>query len=123
VNRLLDLDAFLELRFLKLNADALLKHLDVLERIEPKNRDAAAVRNAESFDAFHSRRLTGAVWPDQSKDLAVIHVERDILDGDELLVGFPEIRDLDDRSGSHHAKEATEVEGLCGDTGEDQKNS
>src|SRR5205085_9824984 len=96
VNGFLYLDSFLQLRLLELNPYPALQLIDVPRRIESEYADRAAVRSAESFDALHGRGLTGAVGSNETKDLAVENLERDVVDSDEGFVGLSESRDLND---------------------------
>ena len=42
----------------------------------------------QPFDALHRRRLAGAIRTDETEDLALLDVERHIVDGDGLAVGL-----------------------------------
>src|SRR6185503_2313379 len=105
MNCFLDLYALLQLRFLELHSNPLLKHVNVAERIEAKHRYPAVIGNAESFDAFHRGGLPRPVWSYQPKDLTIVNVERNIFDGDKPSVSFAEIGDLNDWAGSRHGRE------------------
>ncbi len=94
------LDPLLQLCLLQLHANPLLQRVDVADRIHAEHRDRPSIRRAQPFDALHRRRLAGAVRPDQAEDLAVVNVERDLVDGDGRAVGLADARDVDDR-GSH----------------------
>src|SRR6266480_1218935 len=88
VHRLPDLDSFLQLRFLKLYPDSVLQLVHVAHGIETKYRDRSSIGFAQSFNALHCRRLSRAVRPDETKDLSVRYVERNVVDGDSRAVGF-----------------------------------
>ena len=55
----------------------------------------------EALDALHRRGLAGAVRPDQAEDLALLHVERDVVDGDRPAVGLADGGDVDDGVAGH----------------------
>ena len=95
------LDALLQLRFLQLDADAVLERVRVLARVEPQDRDGAAVGLAEALDALHRRGLARAVRADQPEDLALEHVERHVVDRDGRAVGFAQMGNLDDGFRGH----------------------
>src|SRR5690349_1195080 len=99
MHRFLYLDALLQLRFLELHADALLEHLHVVKRIETEYRYAPLIRNAQAFDRLHRSRLSRAVRTDQSEYFTIVHVERHIIDGDEILIGLSDVLDANDRAG------------------------
>ena len=82
------LDALLQLRLLQLDADALLQLVDVANGIEPSTVIVPAVGPPQSLDAFHRRRLAGAVRSDQPEDLAVVDLERHFIDRDGAAVGL-----------------------------------
>ena len=100
-DRFAHLDALLELRFLKLDADAALQRRDVAQRIEAEHRDAAGVGHAQPLDALHRRRLAGAVGTDQAEDLAVPDVDRDVGQRRHRSVTLREPGDLNDRPRRH----------------------
>src|SRR5262245_20830548 len=89
-------DPLLELRLLELNADALLERIDVAKWIEAEDRDRSAIRDTQALDALERRGLAGAVRSDQAEDLAVVDLERHLVDGDRPAVGLPAAVDTDD---------------------------
>ena len=99
VNGFPHLDAFLQVRLLQLHADALLQLVDIGERIEAQHRDRAPIGLANPLDALHRRGLAGAVGTDQAEDLAVVDLERHVVDRDGLAVGLADAGDADDDSG------------------------
>ena len=96
MNRFLHLDSLLELGFLELNSDPVLKLVDVAKRVESEHRDRSAIGRAQSLDALERRRLAGAVRADQPEYLAVVNLEGDIIDRDSRFVGFSKSGNLDD---------------------------
>src|SRR6266851_3417599 len=48
--------------------------------IETQNRDDAAIRFAQPFDAFHCGGLSSAVGSDQTKDLALAYLQGNFID-------------------------------------------
>ena len=48
------------------------------------------------FDALHRGGLAGAVGPDQTEDLAVVDLERHVVDGHRPAVGLADAGDLND---------------------------
>ena len=76
--------------------------IDIADRIEPQDRDGAAIRCAQALDALHRRRLAGAVRPDQAEDLAFFDVERHLVHGDDAAVGLADAGDVDDLGHSAH---------------------
>src|SRR2546425_8895501 len=101
IDRLPHLDPLLQLRLLELHADAILQFVDVAERIEPEHRDSAAIGHAQSLDALQRGRLAGAVRSDQSEDLAIVDLERHLIDRDRLAVGLAAAGDANDGMSSH----------------------
>ena len=80
IDRFPDADTLLQLRLLELDADALLQRLGVAGGIEAQHRGAPRVGLANALDAFHGRGLAGAVGPDEPEDLALEHLEGDVVD-------------------------------------------
>src|SRR5207247_3714545 len=91
-----DTDALLQLRLLELDADALLQRVRVTGGIEAEHRGAPRVGLANALDAFHGRGLAGAVGPDESKDLALEHLEGDVVDRHSGAVQLAQVGHLDD---------------------------
>ncbi len=54
------------------------------------------VRVETRADHPHGRRLAGAVGPEQAEGLALVDLERDPVDGDEVLVLLREVSGGDD---------------------------
>src|SRR5687768_233251 len=92
------------MRLLELHADPVLELVDIAEWIETENRNGAIVGSAQAFDALHRGGLACAVRSDESEDLAVVHLERDIVHRDERLVGFSDPRNLNDRAARGHGR-------------------
>ena len=63
---------------------------------EDPNRSGALAREAD--DRVDRRRLAGAVAAEKAEEIAVLDVQRDVVDGDELTVTLAEVLDLDGRS-------------------------
>ncbi len=99
VYRLPYFDPLLQLRLLELNADTVLQLIDLTKRIETQNRDAAPVGRAQTFDALHRGSFSRAIWPDQTKYLAVVDLERHFVDSYRFAVGLADSRHLND--GTH----------------------
>src|SRR2546429_573394 len=76
VYRLPRFDPLLQLRLLELNPDTLLQLVDLSKGIKTQNRDAASVGLTQTFDALHRGSFSRAIWPDQTKYLAVVDLER-----------------------------------------------
>src|ERR1700681_3100015 len=90
IDRFPDFDPLLEVRLLVLHADALPERIRIPSRIEPENGDLPPVGNAIPFDALHGGRLAGAVRTYQSEDLALEHLERNVVNGYGAAVAFAE---------------------------------
>src|SRR2546429_225323 len=80
VYRLPHFDPLLQLRLLELNPDTLLQLVDLSKGIKTQNRDAASVGRTQTFDALHRGSFSRAIWPDQTKYLAVVDLERHLVD-------------------------------------------
>ena len=96
MHRLLHLDPLLKLRFLELHSNSVLQLVDVPERIETEHGDGSAIRSAKSFDAFERSGFSGPVRADQPEDLAVVDLERDVIDGNRRFVGLSKSGNPDD---------------------------
>src|SRR4029078_3349298 len=81
IHRFPDADALLQLRLLELDADPLLQRAGIARGIEAEDRGATGVGPANALDAFHGRRLAGAIGPDEPEDLALEDFEGDVVDG------------------------------------------
>src|SRR2546423_7825993 len=79
-----------------LHADSLSEGVGIATRIEAEHGDRSLVGNAIAFDAFHGRRFTGAVRPNQSEDLALEHFERHVVDGHRAAITLTKVGDGDD---------------------------
>ncbi len=105
-------DPLLQLRLLELHTDAVLQLVNVLEGIQAQHRDDAAVGRAQTLDAFHRGGFSRAVGTDQAKNLAVVHVERHVVDrqhvSSERAVGFADAGNLDD--GRHECRPTTRTQ-------------
>ncbi len=88
LDRFPHLDALLELRLLQLDADPFLQRVGLTDGIQAEDGDGAAIRRPEPFDAFHRRRLAGAVGADQAENLSRLHVECDLVDRDRPAVSL-----------------------------------
>ena len=99
VDRLPYLDALLQVRLLQLHADALLQLVDVAKGIQAQHRDGAPIGLADALDALHGGGLAGAVRADQAKNLALVDVERHLVDRDGRPVGLANALDGDDGVG------------------------
>src|SRR6266404_583493 len=96
VHRLPYFDSLLQLCLLELNPDTILQLVDLSKGIKTQNRDAAPVGRAQTFDALHRGRFSRAVWSDQTKYLAVVDLERDLVDSYRWAVGLADSRHLND---------------------------
>ena len=106
IHRLANLDALLELRLLQLHTDPLLK------RVRDRGRDRAraprwCLCSACANPSMHSIVvvLPAPFGPIKPKDLATFDLERDLVYGDGLAVGFAEGRDGD---GGHRVRPSEE---------------
>ena len=95
MDRFPDCDPLLQLRLLQLDADPALELVDVADRVETEHADRSAIRVPQSFDAFHRRRLAGAVWAQEAENLAALDLEADVVDGRHAAVAFREVLNLD----------------------------
>jgi hypothetical protein len=64
--------------------------------IQPEHPDGATVRDAPALDALGNGRLAGTVGANDPEDLAVLNVERHLVDGDLRPVFLMQATDLDD---------------------------
>ena len=96
VYRLPHFDPLLQLRLLELNPDTLLQLVDLSKGIKTQNRDAASVGRTQTFDALHRGSFSRAIWPDQTKYLAVVDLERHLVDSYRWAVGLADSRHLND---------------------------
>ena len=101
VDRLPDLDPFLELGLLELYTDSVLQRAGMSARVEPEDLDPAAVWPSQALDTLHRRSFSGAVRADQPEDLTRLHLERHVVNGDGSAVGLPDVGDADHRSPGH----------------------
>src|SRR5437870_8784445 len=92
VYRLPHFDPLLQLRLLELNPDTLLQLVDLSKGIKTQNRDAASVGRTQTFDALHRGSFSRAIWPDQTKYLAVVDLERHLVDSYRWAVGLADSR-------------------------------
>ena len=90
-----DLDSLLELGLLELDADAVLKLVDLAKGIEAENGDGAAVGLAQALDALHGGGFACAVGADEAEDFALVDREGCFVDGDGAAVGLADRGDLD----------------------------
>src|SRR5262249_40616275 len=98
VDRFPDLDTFLELCLLKLNADFVLQCSWIAKRIELEHRDRAAIGLSQPLDALQRRRFAGAVRADQAEDFTALNLERHILQRHGGAVGLANAGDTNDGS-------------------------
>src|SRR5206468_12534092 len=96
IDRFPDADALLQLRLLELDTDPLLQRVGVTCGIEAEHRGAPRVGLANAFDTFHRRGLAGAVGPDEPEDLALEHIEGDVVDRHGGAVPLAQMGHLDD---------------------------
>src|SRR5438132_2676331 len=96
VHRLPHLDPLLEVCLLVLHPDSLPESVGIAPWVEAEHRDCSFVGNAIALYALHRGRLTGAVRTYQSKDLALEHFERDVVNGDGAAVALAQVEDGDD---------------------------
>ena len=90
------LDALLQVRLLQLHANRLLQRVDVADGIEPQYGHRSTIGPPQALDALHRRGLASPVGPDEAEDLAVVHVERHVVDGDEAAVRLANAVHMDD---------------------------
>src|SRR5690606_17504925 len=83
VDVLLDRQVLVERETLAHVTDAGLDFLRLGEDIEPGDRASAAARREDAGQHPDRGRLAGAVRTKKAEDLALGHVERDAVDGDE----------------------------------------
>ena len=77
--------------------DALQARLAVAMQILAEVADGAAGRQRDADEHLHRGRLAGAVWSEQSDDLALRHAEAHAIDGPKRAVQFGEVADLERR--------------------------
>ena len=73
---------------------------DAIEDLEigvrlAEERDASRVRKNDVENHSDGRRLTGAVWAEETVDRTARHLERQIADGDVLVVPLHDIANVD----------------------------
>src|SRR5262249_59005983 len=66
--------------------------------------DLARVRRVEAAQAVEQRRLAGAVRPDEPNDLALVHGEGDLVEGDDASESYGYVLDIQDWSRTHRAR-------------------
>src|SRR5207237_6736878 len=86
----------LQLLYLYLNPNTHLHLVDQTKGIKTQNRDAASVARTQTFDALHRGSFSRAIWPDQTKYLAVVDLERHLVDSYRWAVGLADSRHLND---------------------------
>ena len=67
----------------------------VLEHVHAGDAGAAGVGLQEAGEHLHGRRLAGAVGAEKAQHLALLHAERDAIDGDDLAEPLLEVVSLD----------------------------
>ena len=68
-----------QLTVLQLHADPLSQFRPVLEGVESEHPDRSLIRRPKPFNAFDGRRLSRSVGPEDSEDLAFLHLKRNIV--------------------------------------------
>ena len=63
----------------------------------PEIDDLAAGRRVEAADHVEGRRLAGAVGTDQAVDRARVHIEAEVVDGNDAAKGSNQIANLENR--------------------------
>ena len=96
VHRLPHLDSLLELRLLVLHADPLAERVGIASRIEAEHGDGSLVGNAIALDALHRGRLARAVRTNEPEDLALEHLERDVVHRHGAAVALAQVGNGDD---------------------------
>jgi len=94
--RLADLDRGRQGAALELDADPLPDAVALRARMEAEHPDPAGVRRAEPRDALHERGPPGAVGAQDAEDLARLHGQAHVVDGDHRPAGLLDPLDLDD---------------------------
>jgi hypothetical protein len=67
----------------------------VAKRIEAAKAYGARRRRAESEQCLDDGRLAGPVGSEHGHDLAVVHVQRHVVNGGEVAEGDHQVTDLD----------------------------
>ena len=75
MDRFLDLDSLLELRFLKLDAYPVLKLVDVAKWVEAEYGYGSAIGSSKAFDTLEGCGLAGTVRADETEYLAIVDFE------------------------------------------------
>ncbi len=83
-----------ELGLLQLDPEPLPQSRSVRSPPESEHLDIAGVRGRQPLADLNRRRLTGAVRAEQAEALAGLDLERDTVDGNDVLVRFPEPADV-----------------------------
>ena len=92
---LLRAEIVVERELLRDDPELLPRGQSVEHHVVTEHAHAPAGRLQQPRDAANRGGLAGAVWPEQTKDLAGRHGERHTVDGDEIAVGLSEFRDVD----------------------------
>jgi hypothetical protein len=97
VQRLPDLQPVGQRRLLELDADALAQLGALAARIQAEHPHRTRIGAAEPLQALHRGGLARPVGPDDPKDLAGLHGERDAVHRHRRAVPLAQLGDLDDR--------------------------
>src|ERR1700680_2798534 len=77
---LLDGEEPVEIVFLRRKSDEAPRIAKIAHDVVPENFDGSALDRREADDRIDRRGFAGAVWPEEPKELALRHVEREIVD-------------------------------------------
>ena len=83
-----------ELGILQLNPEPLPQRRSVRSPAKSEYLDFSGVRGGEPFADLNRCRLTGAIRTQQAEAFAGPDLERDTVDGNDVLVGFPQPADV-----------------------------
>ena len=94
-------ELFGELRFLKLDANALAQFLGAGLPVEAEELDGAGIGRGEAFADFNGGGLPCSVWAEQAEALARSDFEIDAVDGAHVGKGFAKVADEEGRGTGH----------------------
>jgi hypothetical protein len=81
---------------LELHADEAAQLARLAGRVHAQDGQVPPVGLADPFQALQGGGLSCAVRPQQPDDLAGLHLEADVVRGDDAAVGLAQVMDLDD---------------------------
>ena len=92
---LLDREVLEQLRLIGHERDELLRTDRVADDVVPADLDDACAGGVDADHAAQRGRLAGAIRPDEADNLSCSHGEREVADGDDLVVPLRQAADRD----------------------------